>query len=57
MWAVPPLSELYDCIQKPSDPIGKRMRAAYFLRHHYEVNNNNKEGECPEMIGDCGNSF
>jgi len=44
MWAVPPLSELYDCIQKPSDPIGKRMRAAYFLRHHYEVNNKNKEG-------------
>ena len=35
MWSVPSLKELYECISVPAEPIGKRMRAAYFLRHHY----------------------
>ncbi|KAL7569069.1 hypothetical protein ACA910_016912 [Epithemia clementina (nom. ined.)] len=40
MWEVPPLAVLVASVQEPSNPIGKRMRAAYYLRTLFS-----KEGE------------
>lgn len=31
--SVPPLDSLDECLSNPKNPIGMRMRAAYFLRH------------------------
>lgn len=50
MWAIPPLEELYKCIQRPADPIGKRMRAAYFLRHHYSSNSSAEEEKNEDIL-------
>ena len=35
MWEVPPLSSLIQSIQDPANPIGMRMRAAYYLRSKF----------------------
>jgi len=37
MWEAPPLSKLEEAIESASNPIGMRMRAAYFLRQAYET--------------------
>lgn len=36
MWEAPPLPKLQEALASPSNPIGMRMRAAYFLRQAYE---------------------
>ena len=36
MWESPPLHRLEEAIESPSNPIGMRMRAAYFLRQAYD---------------------
>ena len=36
MWESPPLPKLQEALASPSNPIGMRMRAAYFLRQAYE---------------------
>ncbi len=43
MFEAPPLSKLQEAIASPSQPIGMRMRAAYFLRQAYETAIRNKE--------------
>jgi hypothetical protein len=40
MWDAPPLKVLQQALASPSEPVGKRMRAAYFLRQAYENNQN-----------------
>lgn len=42
MFESPPLDKLIEALESPSNPIGMRMRAAYFLRQAYEnfVKNN-----------------
>lgn len=37
MWEAPPLHKLEEAIESPCNPIGMRMRAAYFLRQAYET--------------------
>jgi hypothetical protein len=32
MWTIPPLSDLESTLRDPASPIGKRMRAAYYLK-------------------------
>ena len=36
MWESPPFRKLQEAIEEPSNPIGMRMRAAYFLRQTYD---------------------
>lgn len=36
MWTTPPLKELVSTLENPSSPIGKRMRAAYFLKQLFK---------------------
>ena len=43
MFEAPPLSKLKEAIASPSEPIGMRMRAAYFLRQAYENAMRNKD--------------
>ena len=43
MFEAPPLSKLQEAIASPSQPIGMRMRAAYFLRQAYENAIRNKD--------------
>jgi hypothetical protein len=38
MWETPPLSDLKNALEDASNPIGMRMRAAYFLRHLHDNN-------------------
>ena len=53
MWEAPSFDQLQDAIGDPSNPIGMRMRAAYFLKqaymnHHHNSNNhntNNNDGD------------
>jgi deoxyhypusine monooxygenase len=45
MFEAPPLSRLREAIANPSEPIGMRMRAAYFLRQAYENAIKNKTDE------------
>lgn len=47
MWTPPPIESLRDAIELPSNPIGMRMRAAYFLRQAYE-NTGNMDNEAKE---------
>ena len=56
MWTIPPLPKLYSCISDPTEPIGMRMRAAYFLRQQYANSSANNEDETLEEIIDklCG---
>lgn len=43
MWETPPISSLREAlVADPLSPIGMRMRAAYFLRHHHETAKNDK---------------
>ena len=39
MWEAPPFAKLQDAIRDPSNAIGMRMRAAYFLKQAYTNNN------------------
>ena len=48
--AVPPLSDLSECIHDPSTPIGMRMRAAYYLRHLFDTSSEQKE-EIISLLG------
>ena len=43
MFEAPPLSKLQEAIANPSNPIGMRMRAAYFLRQAYENYKKNQD--------------
>jgi hypothetical protein len=43
MFEPPPLAKLQEAIASPSQPIGMRMRAAYFLRQAYENAIRNKD--------------
>uniref|UniRef100_A0A7S2RIA9 Deoxyhypusine hydroxylase n=1 Tax=Eucampia antarctica TaxID=49252 RepID=A0A7S2RIA9_9STRA len=36
MWEAPSLNKLQDAVASPANPIGMRMRAAYFLRQAYD---------------------
>ena len=36
MWEAPSLEKLQDAVASPDNPIGMRMRAAYFLRQAYD---------------------
>jgi len=45
MWEAPPLCKLQDAIRDPSNAIGMRMRAAYFLKQAYTNNNNNNNSD------------
>ena len=45
MWEAPPLSKLQEALSSPSNPIGMRMRTAYFLRQAYENAIRNKDEE------------
>mmetsp|Transcript_24246 Transcript_24246/g.36171 ORF Transcript_24246/g.36171 Transcript_24246/m.36171 type:complete len:382 (-) Transcript_24246:122-1267(-) len=58
MWTTPALSQLEAAISSPQNPIGMRMRAAYFLRQEYEnyvKNNDDSEGEiCKNVIDFLG---
>lgn len=36
MWDTPSLPELQRALEDPSNPIGMRMRAAYYLRHTHD---------------------
>jgi hypothetical protein len=48
MFEAPPLSKLQEAIASPSQPIGMRMRAAYFLRQAYETAIRNKDDDDDE---------
>mmetsp|Transcript_36235 Transcript_36235/g.47949 ORF Transcript_36235/g.47949 Transcript_36235/m.47949 type:complete len:134 (+) Transcript_36235:173-574(+) len=58
MWTTPALSQLEAAVSSPQNPIGMRMRAAYFLRQEYEnyvKNNDDSEGEiCKNVIDFLG---
>ncbi len=61
MFEAPPLSKLEDAIHSPKNPIGMRMRAAYFLRQAYENAMRNKsvdddDGKKEEKSEDGNNS-
>ncbi len=43
MFELPPLCKLQEAIASPENPIGMRMRAAYFLRQAYENYSRNKD--------------
>ena len=54
MWEASPLHKLEEAIDSPSNPIGMRMRAAYFLRQAYETavrNPKEAQEEQPETTG------
>ena len=40
---IPPVPVLADCIQDPTTPIGMRMRAAYFLKHIFVTEEEQRE--------------
>jgi hypothetical protein len=52
MWEAPPLSKLQEALASPSNPIGMRMRTAYFLRQAYENAIRNKDEEEEDGGGD-----
>ncbi len=43
MWEAPPLSKLQEALSSPRNPIGMRMRTAYYLRQAYENAIRNKD--------------
>lgn len=43
MWEAPPFAKLQDAIRDPSNAIGMRMRAAYFLKQAYTTDNGSQE--------------
>lgn len=45
MFEAPPLHKLQEAIAAPSNPIGMRMRAAYYLRQAYENYKRNQADE------------
>ena len=51
MWESPPLSKLQESLASSSNPIGMRMRTAYFLRQAYENAIRNKDDEEEEEKG------
>jgi len=44
------MSALRDAISDPNKPIGMRMRAAYYLRHYYDINRGSTSGT--NRVGD-----
>ena len=52
MWEAPPFAKLQDAIRDPSNAIGMRMRAAYFLKQAYTTSNNN-DGSSQEEVIQC----
>jgi hypothetical protein len=52
MWERPSFDVLVDSISDPSNPIGMRMRAAYYLRQAYETSHNEKEEETESKQAD-----
>ena len=45
MFEAPPLPKLQEAIASPTNPIGMRMRAAYYLRQAYENYQRNKDDD------------
>lgn len=45
MFEAPPLPNLQEALASPTNPIGMRMRAAYYLRQAYENYQRNKDDE------------
>ena len=43
--SIPSLNSLDECIVNPKNPIGMRMRAAYYLRHIHSTTTNNDNGD------------
>lgn len=43
MWETPTLDELQKAIDDPENPIGMRMRAAYYLRHVHDKAGNDED--------------
>ena len=53
MFEAPPLHKLQEAIADPENPIGMRMRAAYYLRQAYDnYIRNNDDGECEDSKSD-----
>ena len=50
MFELPSLPKLKEAIKNPSNPIGMRMRAAYFLRQMYENSIRNEDSRTEEEI-------
>ena len=45
MWESPPIEKLQEAIENPNNPIGMRMRSAYFLKQAYENAIRNKSSD------------
>jgi len=46
MWEKPPpLQVLQSTLTQPSNPIGMRMRAAYYLKHYHDTNDETNTDE------------
>ena len=41
--SIPSLNSLDECLANPENPIGMRMRAAYYLRHIHSTTPNSQE--------------
>jgi len=41
--SIPPLDSLDECLADPQNPIGMRMRAAYYLRHIHATSQEDQE--------------
>lgn len=52
MWERPSFDVLVDSISDPSNPIGMRMRAAYYLRQAYETSHDEVEEESESKKAD-----
>ena len=50
MWEAPPFALLDGTVRDPSTPVGKRMRAAYFLRQVYDIAIRNEEREDTAVV-------
>ncbi len=56
MFEAPPLSNLQEALASPTNPIGMRMRAAYYLRQAYENYQRNKDGDDDNDEGNKNNN-